>query len=128
MVQRKDRRHPGSEIVTARTIAGVPKFGHQTVPALRDVAVVDPNYGRSWRESIPRQGGHDQIEVLKHRQHLHVVEETTGPAMGEEERHTPAGCRTPMHKVDALPHEVVQRVELPLPGTPVELIGPVGHE
>ena len=33
-----------------------------------------------------------------------------------------------MHEVDALPDEVVERVELPLPGTPVELMGPVGNE
>ena len=33
-----------------------------------------------------------------------------------------------MHEVDALPGEVVERVELPLPGTPVELMGPVGNE
>ena len=32
-----------------------------------------------------------------------------------------------MHEVDALPGEVVERVEPPLPGTPVELIGPVGY-
>jgi len=37
-------------------------------------------------------------------------------------------CGTLMHEVDTLPGEVVERVELPLPGTPVELMGPVGHE
>jgi hypothetical protein len=30
--------------------------------------------------------------------------------------------------VDAVPCELVERVELPLPGTPVELMRPVGHE
>jgi hypothetical protein len=33
-----------------------------------------------------------------------------------------------VHEVDALPNEVIERIELPLPGAPVELIGPVGHE
>src|SRR5690242_2735942 len=30
--------------------------------------------------------------------------------------------------MDAVPSEVVERVELALPGAPVELMGPVGHE
>ena len=33
-----------------------------------------------------------------------------------------------MHEVDALPSEVIERVKLPLPGTPVELMGPVRNE
>jgi hypothetical protein len=33
-----------------------------------------------------------------------------------------------MHEVDAFPDEVVERVEFPLPGTPVELMNPVGNE
>ena len=48
--------------------------------------------------------------------------------MREDQRHTSTGCGTPVHEVDALPGEVVERVELPLPGTPVELMGPAGNE
>ena len=33
-----------------------------------------------------------------------------------------------MHEVDAVPSELVERVELALPSAPVKLIGPVGHE
>src|SRR6516225_6053818 len=33
-----------------------------------------------------------------------------------------------MHEVDALPREVAERVQFPLPGTPVELMGPVRNE
>src|SRR5437870_4507650 len=95
---------------------------------LRDVSVVDSDLGWAQRESIPRQGGYDHVEVLEHRQHVHVIEETAGPAVREDERHTPAGCRTLVYEVDAIPNEVVESVEPPFPGTPVELIGPVGHE
>jgi len=33
-----------------------------------------------------------------------------------------------VHEVDAVPCELVERVELALPSTPVELMRPVGHE
>ena len=56
------------------------------------------------------------------------VEETAGPAVREDERYTPAGCRTLVYEVDAIPNEVLESVEPPFPGTPVELIRPVGHE
>src|SRR5580658_2736008 len=126
MVQRQDRRHPGPKVVTASTIAGIPKLRHEPVPALRDVPIVDADLGWTRRETIPGQGGYDHVEVLEHRQHLHVIEETAGPDVRENERHTPTRCRTLVHKVDALPGEVVERVEPPLPATPVELVGPVG--
>src|SRR5436853_3458374 len=95
---------------------------------LRDVSVVDSDLGWAQRESIPRQGGYDNVEVLEHRQHVHVVEETAGPAVCEDERHTLTRYGTLMHEVDALKAKVVERVELPLPGSPVELMRPVGHE
>ena len=128
MIERKDRRHPGPKVITARTIAGIPKLRHEPVPALRDVPVVDADLGWTRRESIPGQGGYDHVEVLEHRQHVHVIEETAGPAVREDEGHTTARCRTPVHEVDALPREVVERVQPSLPGVPVEFMGPVGHE
>ena len=48
--------------------------------------------------------------------------------MREDERHTKAGCGAPVHEMDAVPNELVERVELALQGTPVELIGPVERE
>ena len=128
MVHCKQRRHPGTEIIAARTIAGIPQFGHEPVPALRDVPVIDADLRWARRESIPGQRGHDHVEVLEHWQHVQVVEETAGPAVREDEWHTTAGCGALVHKVDALPGEVVERVEPPLPHTPVELMGPVGNE
>ncbi len=128
MIQRQDRRHPRAEVVAARTIAGIPKLRHEAMPTFRDVPVVDADLGRTRRESIPGQGGYDHVEVFEHRQHVHVVEEAAGPAVREDERHTVTRCGTLIDKVDALPGEVVERVELPFPGTPVELIGPVGNE
>src|SRR5271157_1209443 len=128
MVQRKDRRHPRPKIIAARTIAGIPKLGHEPVPALRDVLVIDADLGWAQRESIAGQGGHDHVEVLKHRQHVHVVEETARPAVREDEGHASAGRGTLVYEVDAFPCEMVKGVELALPSTPVELIGPVGHE
>src|SRR4029077_10211354 len=92
------------------------------------VPVVDPDLGWARRESVPGQRGHDHVEVLEHRQHVQVVEETAGPAVCEDKRHTAAGCGALVHEVDAVPSELVECVELALPGTPVELIGPVGHK
>src|SRR5215469_10584328 len=128
MVHRKERRHPGTKVIAARSIAGIPEFGHEPVPALRDVAVVDAHLGWAWRESIPRKGGHDYVEVLEHRQHVHVIEETARPPVRQDEGHTAAGRGALVHEVDAFPSELVKRVELALPSTPVELTGPVGHE
>src|SRR5271165_2984295 len=70
MVQRKDRRHPGPKVITARTIAGIPKLRHEPVPALRDVPVVDADLEWTRRETIPRQGGYDHVEVLEHQRHV----------------------------------------------------------
>src|ERR1035441_258854 len=89
MVQRKDRRHAGPKVITARAIAGISKLRHEPVPALRDVPVVNADFGWTRRKTIPRQGGYDHVKVLEHRQHVHVVEETAGPAVRENERHTP---------------------------------------
>ena len=48
--------------------------------------------------------------------------------MREDEWHTKGGCGALVHEVDAVPNELIERIELALPNTPVELIGPVGHE
>src|SRR5260221_8430543 len=127
MVYCKERRHPRTEVIAARAIAGIPKFRHEPVPAMRDVPVVDADFEWARRKSIPWQRGHDHVEVLKHRQHFQIVEETAGPAVREDERHTTAGRGALVHEVDALPSELLQRVELALPNTPVKIIGPVGH-
>src|SRR5207302_5693804 len=34
MIERKERRHSSSKIVAARSIAGIPKLGHELMPAL----------------------------------------------------------------------------------------------
>ena len=47
--------------------------------------------------------------------------------MREDERYALAGDGTLVDEVYALPDEVIESVEPPLPGTPVELIGPVRH-
>src|ERR1700723_1800406 len=88
MVQRKDLRPPPPKVITARTIAGISKLRHEPVPALRDVSVVDADLGWTRRETIPRQRGYDHVEELEHRQHLDVIKETAGPAVGENEWHT----------------------------------------
>jgi len=46
----------------------------------------------------------------------------------EDEWHTKRGCGALVHEVNAVPNELVERIELALSSTPVELIGPVGHE
>src|SRR5262249_58157720 len=53
-----------------------------------------------------------------------------GPAVREDERHAPAGCRALVHKMDALPLEMMEGVKPRLPGAPIELIfiGPIGDE
>ena len=76
MVQRKDRRHPGPEVVAARAIARISKLRHELVPAFRDVSIVDADLGWTRRESISGQGRDDQVEILEHRQHVHVIEES----------------------------------------------------
>src|SRR5262245_60197847 len=124
----KEGGHPRTEVIAPRTIAGIPKFLHEPVPALRDVPVVDANLAWARRESIPWQGGHDHVEVLEHRQHVQVVEETAGPSVREDEWHTRAGRSALVHEVDTLPCQLVEGVELALPSAPVKLIGPVGHE
>ena len=98
------------------------------MPALRDVAIIDTDHGWTWRKSISGQRRYDYVEVAEHRQHVHIVEETARPAVCEDERHTPARCRTLVHKVDALPGEVMERIESRFPRTPVELIGPIRDE
>src|SRR5262245_51382180 len=119
MIHCKERRHPRTEVIAARTIAGIPKFGHEPVPALGDVPVVDADLGWARRESIPWQGGHDHVEVLEHRHHVQVVEETAGPAVREDEWHSSAGGGALVHEVDAAPCELVEGVEPALPSTPV---------
>src|SRR5215831_7061752 len=128
MIQRKDRRHPRTEVIAACTIGGISKLRHEAVPTFRDVPVVDADLGWTRRESIPRQGGYNHVEVFEHRQQVHVVEEAAGPAVCEDERHTLTRCGALMHEVDALPGEVVEHVELPLPSPTVELLGPTGNE
>src|SRR5205823_4224284 len=125
MIERKERSYPSSEIVAARSIAGIPELGHELMPALRNVAIIDADLGWTRRKSISGQGRYDYVEVAEHRQHVHIVEETTRPPVREDERHPLAGCRTLAHEVDVLPSKVVERVESRLPGTPVELIGPI---
>lgn len=66
--------------------------------------------------------------MVEHRQHVHIVEETAGPAVCEDERYFLAGCRALVQEVDAFPSKVVERVESPLSGMPVELISPLGNE
>jgi hypothetical protein len=66
--------------------------------------------------------------ILQHRQHLHVIQKTARPAMRQQQRYTSARCRTLVYKVNALPGKVIQRVEPPLPGTPVELVSPVRNQ
>src|SRR5580704_12438952 len=122
-----DRRHPGPKVITARTIAGIPKLGHEPVPALRDVPVVNADLEWTRRETIPRQGRYDHVKVLEHRQHIHVIEETAGPAVRENERHTPTRSRTLIHQVNTLPHKLIKQIEALLEGTPVKLMGEVGH-
>src|SRR5215472_2484667 len=98
------------------------------MPALRNIPVVDADLGWAGRECIPGQRRNNHVEVLQHRQHFQVVKETARPAVREDERHTKAGCGALVHEMDAVPNELVERVELAFPGTPVELIGPVGCE
>jgi len=64
--------------MAACTIARIPKLGHELVPALRNVSVVDTDLGWARRESVPGQGGYDDIEILKDRQHVHVIKKTAG--------------------------------------------------
>src|SRR5205823_3807163 len=89
---------------------------------------IDADLGWTRRKPISGQGRYDYVEVAEHRQHVHIVEETARPAVRQDERHTLPGCRTLAHEVDALPSEVVERVESRFPGTPVELIGPIGDK
>src|SRR5690242_14963541 len=110
MIKRKDRRHSGTEIITGGAIARITKRAHQFMPAIGNIPVVDPHLGWTRRKSVARQRRYDHIEVLEHRQQTHVIEETAGPAVGEDERQTSAGRRTLMNKMDALPHEVIERI------------------
>src|SRR5437868_15036576 len=125
MIERKQRGHAGPKVVAARSIAGIPKLGHELMPALRDVAIIDADLRWTRRKSISGQGRYDDVEVAEHRQHVHIVEEAARPAVRQDERHPLAGCRTLAHEVDVLPSEVVERVESRFPGTRVELIGPI---
>src|SRR5437762_10523393 len=124
IVERKECSHASAEVVAARSVARISKLGHEPVPTLRDVAIIDADLGWTRRKSISGQRRYDYVEVAEHRQHVHIFEETARPTMREDERHTFAGCRTLAHEVNVLPSEVVERVESRLPDTPVELIGP----
>src|SRR5881392_381389 len=110
MVDRKERGHSSPKVVAARSITGIPKLGHELMPAFRDVTIIDADLGWTRRKSIAGQGRYDYVEVAEHRQHFDIVEETARPAVREDERHTLAGCRTLPHEVDVLPCEVVERV------------------
>src|SRR5207248_7003209 len=101
-----ERGHSSPKIVAARSIAGIPKLGHELMPALRDVAIIDADLRWTRRKSISGQGRYDYVEVAEHRQHIHIVEETARPAVREDEWHTPAGCSTLANEGDVLPSEV----------------------
>src|SRR5262245_58162772 len=121
MIHCKERRHPRTEVIAARTMAGIAKFGHEPVPALCDVPVVDADLGWARRESIPWQGGHNHVEVLEHRQHVHVVEETAGPAVREYEWHTIAGYGALVLEDDAVMCELDEDDENYAPSHSVQL-------
>src|SRR5277367_3907839 len=84
MVERKDRRHPGPEVVATRPIARVAKLRHDLVPPFRDVSIVDTDLGWMRRESISGQRRDDQVEIIEHRQHVHIIEESARPAVCED--------------------------------------------
>src|SRR5262249_58046889 len=111
MVQCKDRCHPSPKVITTRAVVRIAKFGHELVPALRNVSIVDAYFRWTRRKSIPRQRWYDHIEILEHRQHIHVIEEAAGPAVCEDQRHAPAGFRTLMYEMDALPSEMIESVQ-----------------
>jgi hypothetical protein len=46
----------------------------------------------------------------------------------EDQRLTPPGCRTLVHKVEAFPDAVLETTELPFPRAPIELIGPISYD
>src|SRR5947209_1457383 len=94
MIERKQSSHAGPKIVAARSIAGIPELGHELMPALRDVAIIDADLGWTRRKSVSGQRRYDYVEVAEHRQHVHIVEETARPAVREDKRHALAGCRT----------------------------------
>src|SRR5262249_58338733 len=80
------------------------------------------------RETIPWQGVYNNVEVLEHRQHVQVIEETTGPAVREDNRNSPARGSTLVHEVDTVPSELIESAKPLLPGTPIKVVRPVGHE
>src|SRR5947208_2073074 len=98
MVERKECGHPCPKVVAARSIAGIPELGHELMPALRHVAIIDADLGWTRRKSISGQGRYDYVEVAEHRQHVHIVEETARPAVRKDKRYTVAGCRTLAHE------------------------------
>src|SRR5689334_2131354 len=101
MIEGKECSHPGPKIVTACGVLRIPQLGHQFVPALRNIPIVDADFKGTLRESVPGQRGYDDIEIREHRQHIDIVEETAGPAMREDEWHSPAGCRPLAYEVDS---------------------------
>src|SRR5215469_13554055 len=98
------------------------------VPAFRNIAIVDTDLSWATRESVSGQRGHDYVELIEDRQHIHIIEETAGPAMRENERQALTRCCPLIHEVDAFPCEVLETVKPLLPCAPVEIIGPEGHE
>src|ERR1700750_1853088 len=103
MVEREDCRYPGPEVISDSAVAGISKLGHELVPEFRNVAIVDANLSWAWRESISRQGGYDQVEIIEHRQHIQIIQETAGPAVCKNKRFAPARCRRLIHAMDAFP-------------------------
>jgi hypothetical protein len=90
MVKRKEGGYACSEVVAIGAIAGISEHGHEPMPALRDVPIVDADLVRAGRESIAGQGGYDQIEVFEQGQHTDKIEEAAGPAVCEDEREAAA--------------------------------------
>jgi hypothetical protein len=62
-------------------------------------------------ESITGQGGHNNIEVLEHRQHVEVIEESARPPVREDNRHP----STLVHEVDAASSEVIESSQAAAP-------------
>lgn len=58
------------------------------------------------------------------RQQVRVIEEAAGPAVRKDERRTASGCGALVYEVDAVPGELVERVELALSMHKQSPIGP----
>jgi hypothetical protein len=127
-------------VVTDGPVAVIAQAPHQLRPGTGCPHVVPPALGRRAREAKARERRDHEVERRHVRRtrlgersdHVKVLDDGAGPAVGEDERRRVIATRADVHEVDPravdLGDELGQRVELGLERSPIEDVAPKGGQ